>query len=162
MTKGKEIVVCRDESQRRSRCPCLPIGANCTTICRCSNCGNNGNSPDKKSPNVTGHKRNRRNPQTYKRMRGADFLASKEFEVSNGPWTNLETIILYVVTEVIEDSGVPSTSLNIADLFNFGVSSEKMKEIGLAVTYKPFSSIAGKFSHLNDKHFLYESLMDSS
>lgn len=96
-------------------------------------------------------------------MRGADYLANKGFVVSNGPWTNLESIILFVVIEVIEGSGngVALNSLNVAELYNFVVSSEKVKEIGLAVTYKPFSSIVGKLSWLNEKHSLHESLMDS-
>ena len=151
-----------DNVARKSRCPCLRIGTKCTSSCRCSNCGNNKECPDIRSSNATIIKRKRRNPETYKRMRGADYLASRGFVVSNGPWTNLESIILFVVTEVINGSGVVLNSLNIAELYNFVVSSEKVKEIGLAVTYKPFSSIVGKLSQLNEKHSVHESLMNSN
>lgn len=157
------FVTCKDNVERKSRCPCLRLGTKCTSSCRCSNCGNNKDCPDKRSSNVTSITRKRSNPEKYKRMRGADYLANKGFVVSNGPWTNLESIILFVVIEVIEGSGngVALNSLNVAELYNFVVSSEKVKEIGLAVTYKPFSSIVGKLSWLNEKHSLHESLMDS-
>ena len=94
-------------------------------------------------------------------MRGADYLAKEGFVVSNGPWTNLECIVLLAVTEVINYSGVAVNSQNVAELYNFVVSSAKVKEIGLAVTYKPLSSIVGKLSQLNEKHSLHKSLMDS-
>ena len=115
----------------------------------------------KESSNFTSTKRKRTNPQTYKRMRGADYLAKEGFVISNGPWTNLECIVLFAVTEVINYSGVAVNSQNVAELYNFVVSSAKVKEIGLAVTYKPFSSIVGKLSQLNEKHSLHKSLMDS-
>ena len=107
MEKGKTaFVTCKDNDKRKSRCPCLRIGLKCNSSCRCYNCGNNKDCPIKRSSKVTSTKRKRRNPETYKRMRGADYLVEKGFVVSNGPWTNLESIILFVVTEVIEDSGV--------------------------------------------------------
>lgn len=105
--------------------------------------------------------RKRTNPQTYKRMRGVDYLAKEGFVLSNGPWTNLECIVLFVVTEVINYSGVAMNSQNVAELYNYVVSSEKVKDFGLAVTYKPFSSIVGKLSQLNEKHSFYKSMMDS-
>ena len=162
MKKGNSVVVCKDQVERKSRCPCLRIGKKCTSSCRCSNCGNKEGCPQKRlSSNSTDTKRKRTNPQTYKRMRGADYLAKEGFVVSNGPWTNLECIVLFVVTEVIKYSGVPLNSQNVAELYNFAVSSEKVKDFGLAVTYKPFSSIVGKLSQLNEKHSLHKSMMDS-
>ena len=80
------------------------------------------------------------NPQTYKRMRGADYLAKQGFTVSSGPWTKLESIFLSVVIEVIYGSGVVLNSKNIAELYNFVVSSDKVKEIGIAITCKSLSS----------------------
>ena len=92
-------------------------------------------------------------------MRGADYLAKEGFVVSNGPWTNLECIVLFVVTEVIKYCGVPLNSQNVTELYNFVVSSEKVKDFGLAVTYKP--CIVGKLSQLNEKRSLHKSMMDS-
>ena len=158
----KSVVVCKDQVGRKSRCPCLRIGKKCISTCRCSNCGNKEGCPQKRlSSNFTSNKRKRTNPQTYKRMRGADYLAKEGFVVSNGPWTNLECIVLFVVTEVINYSGVAMNSQNVAALYNFVVSSEKVKDFGLAVTYKPFSSIVGKLAQLNEKHSLHKSMMDS-
>ena len=157
------MVVCKDQVERKSRCPCLRIGKKCTSSCRCSNCGNQkeGCPQNRLSSNLTSTRRKRTNPQTYKRMRGADYLAKEGFVLSNGPWTNLECIVLFVVTEVINYSGVAKNSQNVAELYNFVVSSEKVKNFGLAVTYKPFSSIVEKLSQLNEKHSLHKSMMDS-
>ena len=155
------VVVCKDQVERKSMCPCLRIDKKCTSSCRCSNCGNKDDCPYKRSSNFTSTKRKRTNPQTYKRMRGADYLAKEGFVISNGPWTNLECIVLFAVTEVINYSGVAVNPQNVAELYNFVVSSAKVKEIGLAETYKPFSSIVGKLSQLNENHSLHKSLMDS-
>lgn len=151
MKKGNSVVVCKDQVERKSRCPCLRIGKKCTSSCQCSNCGNKDDCPYKRSSNFT----------STKRMRGADYLTKEGFVISNSPWTNLECIVLFAITEVIDYSDVAVNSQNVAELYNFVVSSAKVKEIGLAVTYKPFSSIVGKLSQLNEKHSLHKSLMDS-
>ena len=80
-------------------------------------------------------------------MRGADYLAKQGFTVSSGPWTKLQSIFLSVVTEVIDGSHVVLNSKNIAELYHFVVSSDKVKEIGMATMYKSLSSIIGKLSH---------------
>ena len=144
------------------RCPCLRVGVKCDSVCRCTNSGNGKDCPDKRCSNTTPTKRKRKNPQTYKRMRGADYLAKQGFTVSSGPWTKLESIFFSVVIEVIDGSGVVLNSKNIAGLYNFVVSSDKVKEIGMAVTYKSLSSIVGKLSHLKEKHFLHEALMNTT
>ena len=95
-------------------------------------------------------------------MRGADYLAKQGFTASSGPWTKLESIFLSVVIEVIDSSGVVLNSKNIAELYNFAVSSDKVKVIGMAITYKSLSRIAGKLSHLKDKHSLHESIMNTT
>ena len=70
----------------------------------------------------------------------------------------IECIVLFVVTEVINYSGVAMNSQNVTELYNFIVFSEKVKKFGLAVTYKPFSStVACKgyldFFHRHTKNF---------
>ena len=161
MRKGDSArVTCRHSVERKSRCPCLRIGLKRTSTCRCSNCGNNKDFLNGRIGNVTGIKRKRNNPDTCKRLKGTDYLTKKGVAVSSGPWTDLESIILHVITEVIDDSGVALNFRNIAELYNFVVSSEKVKELGFLFSYKPFSSIVGKLSLLKEKHSLYESLMN--
>ena len=48
-------------------------------------------------------------------MRGADYLAKQGFTVASGPWTKLESIVLSVVIEVVDGSGVVLNSKNIAE-----------------------------------------------
>ena len=161
MRKGDSArATCEDSVERKSICLCLCIGSKCTSTCRCSNCGNNKDCPNGRIGNVTEIKRKRNNPDTYKRLKGTDYLTKKGVAVSSGPWIDLESIILHVVTEVIDDSGVALNSHNIAELYNFVVSSEKVKELGFPFSYKLFSSIVGKLSLLKEKHSLYESLMN--
>ena len=94
-------------------------------------------------------------------MRGADYLAKQGFTVSSGPLTKLESIF-HSVIEVIDGSGVVLNSKNIAELYKFVVSSDKVKEIGMAITYKSLSSIVGKLFHLKEKHSVHESLMNTT
>ena len=74
----------------------------------------------------------------------------------------LESIFLSVVIEVIDGSDVVLNSKNIAELYNFVVSSDKVKEIGMAVRYQSLSSIIGQLSHLKEKHSLHKSLMNTT
>ena len=158
---GKRVA-CKDYVDWKSRCPCLRIGVKFDSVCRCTNCGNGTDCPEKRCSNTTPSKRKRTNPQRYKRIRGTDYLAKQGFTVSSGPWTKLESIFLSVVIEVIDGSGVVLNSENIAEWYNFVVSSDKVKEIGMAITYKSLSSIIGKLSHLKEKHSLHESLMNTT
>ena len=50
----------------------------------------------------------------------------------------------------------------MAKLYNFVVSSDKVKENGMAITYKSLSCIVRKLSHLKDKHSLHHSLMNTT
>ena len=68
--------------ERKSRCSWLRVGVKCDSVCRCTKCGNGKDCPNKRCSNTTPSKRKRTNPQTYKRMRGADYLAKQGFTVS--------------------------------------------------------------------------------
>lgn len=115
MKKGNSVVVSKDQVERKSRCPCLRIGKKCTSSCRCSNCGNNEDCPDKRSSNFTSTKRKRTNVQTYKHIRGADYLAKEGFVLSNGLWTNLKCI--NSPKEIIDNYfALDSKEKNIRDL----------------------------------------------
>ena len=57
-------VSCQDHVKRKSRCPCLRVGVKCDSVCRCTNCGNGKDCPDKCCSNTTPTKRKRTNPQT--------------------------------------------------------------------------------------------------
>ena len=57
--------------------------------------------------NRSGTKRKRTTPEIYKRCKGIQFLAKEGFEISVGPWTEMETLILSVTEELIKDIGLP-------------------------------------------------------
>ena len=57
-------VSCKDQVERKSRCPCLCVGVKCDNVCRSTNCGNGKDCPDKCCSSTTPTKRKRTNPQT--------------------------------------------------------------------------------------------------
>ena len=155
-------VSCKDGTLRKSKCPCLRKNTYCSSCCKCFNCGNTrGSCKPTCMTSPSGKKRKRCNPEPYKRTRGTEYLAERGFDITTGPWTELESTVLYVVIEVIKSTSVPLNSKSISELYNFVASSQTMSEMALPVAYKSFAKIRGKLSFLNSKHSVFESLMDS-
>ena len=155
MTKKGDAtyVSCQDGTLRKSKCPCLHKNTYCSSSCKCFNCGNTrGGCNPTCTTSPSGKKRKRCNPEPYKRTRGTDYLADRGFDIASGPWTELESTILYVVIEVIKSTGIPLTSKSISELYNFVASSKTISEMALPVAYKSFAKIVGKISFLNSKH----------
>ncbi|EDO28899.1 predicted protein [Nematostella vectensis] len=115
--KGSSCV----DAARKSRCPCLGKNAYCSV-----GCGN----------------RSRIKPEEYKRKKGAEFLAEKGFEIKSGPWTQLESVVLLLVLELLESSK-PLNPNSIADLYNFIASSKVTRELALPIGFKSFSQVTG-------------------
>ena len=77
--------------------------------------------------------------------------------------TTVPSVILYIVTEVINDSGVALNSQNIEEVYNLVVCSEKVNKgdrFGCHVTYSTNRPQVGKLCLLNEKHSLNEYPMD--
>ena len=162
MKKGDATYVsCKNGALRKSKCPCLRKNTYCCSSCKCFNCGNKS---DESNPTCTatssGKKRRRCNPEPYKRTRGANYLV-ESFDITSGPWTELESTILYVVIEVINSTSIHLSSQSISELYNFVASSQTINEMALPVAYKSFAKIVGKLSFVNSKHSVFQSLMDS-
>ena len=91
---------CRDcPANRKSKYPCLKLGVSCSSACQCLDCGNPHNQTIRKhatsacSPTLP-KKRKRSNIDPYKRKGGSNYLSSQGFDVSVGPWRDLETLLL--------------------------------------------------------------------
>ena len=171
MKKDRASISCLD-GLRKSKCPCLKNNTYCSLRCRCSSCGNvsSGTASSHKdvvserqadTVRTTPIKRKRTQQETYKRCRGVEYLAENGFEISPGPWTNTETLILSSIVEMIKSYELAVTSSNVMELYNFVALSDKVKDMALPIAYKSNKSIIGKLSQLNSRYSVFQSLMDS-
>ena len=165
-SKKREVahVSCVDNPSRKSKCPCLRQNWYCAMVCCCYNCGNQINPPN----NITNEsnneappviKRKRSHPEPYKRSKGTSYLASNEFELTSGPWTKLETVLLQIVLEVLHSTKVDASPLNIHALYDFVVCFPLVKEMALQCSQKCLKSICGKLKHENSKSEVFNSLI---
>ncbi|XP_028417638.1 uncharacterized protein LOC114542086 [Dendronephthya gigantea] len=138
--RGKKGVFCQDRSTRKSKCPCLKRNIYCSYRCDV--------------------KRKRSHPETYKRVKGVEYLANNGFEIFEGPWTKLESFILLIVLEVIKCAGLSLVPNNIIELYNFFALSKVVKEMNLPISYKSTKRILGKLKYINSKHSVFKTFMD--
>ncbi len=138
----KSPVSCKD-GIRKSKCPCLRNGKKCVS-CRCKNCGN-GNVNVESLP---GPKRKRIHEPTFKRTKGCDYLAQQGFEINCGPWTELETIVLLVISDILQESRLDPTVVNISFVYRHLLCSAILQNSGLLLGQKRNSQIAGKMCYI--------------
>ena len=168
--KSADFTACKNSEKRKSKCPCLRAKIFCTSSCKCLRCGNCDGSKSNTATNTNkdlespfGSKRKRCNPDPYKRSSSANYLAEHMhgFDISSGPWTQLETLLLYVVVDLIRSTSMELSATTVSALFNFITGSEKVKEMLLPVAYKPMKSIIGKLEYMRSKHNVFNSLLDT-
>ncbi|XP_046840723.1 uncharacterized protein LOC124434843 isoform X2 [Xenia sp. Carnegie-2017] len=159
------FISCKDKDTRKSKCPCLRDSVGCTNDCRCRNCGNIYNSPDFIPGGKRGceeelstfkgkAKRRRSNPQSYKRIKGAVFASNQDGEVSSGVWSELETIMLVVIQEILFLTELPSETSNIISLYQFIAVSEFVTEMKLPIVKKENVEIEAKLVEMIAKQQL--------
>ena len=164
--KNSSNIFCHDGLLRKSKCPCLKNNVYCSRRCKCSSCGNKcvdikGVDASQSQKNPTGIKRKRNPPEPYKRCKGVDYLAKEGFEISVGPWSKLETLTLSVAAELIKSTGLTVSPNSIMEIYNFVACSNKVKELALPIAYKSSKQVLGKLSHINSKHSIFQTLVDS-
>lgn len=161
-----DYVACKDKDERKSKCPCLRDNLGCTSDCRCRNCGNAFNTGDdvpgkRSAEEVTGKtKRRRNNPQSYKRLKGADFVSYQESEVPAETWSELENIMLLVIQEILFLTNLPVESANIVSLYQFIAASEFVSEMGLPLNAKEAPEIDGKLQDMITKQQLFLAVLN--
>ena len=126
----KSSVSCKD-GIRKSKCPCLRNGKRCVS-CKFKNCGN-GNV---NVTSLSGPKRRRIHEPTFKRTKGCDYLAQQGFEINCGPWTELETITLLVISDILQESRLESTAVNVSFIYRHLVPSAILKNSDLLLEQK--------------------------
>ena len=139
-------VSCKDTtSTRKSKCPCLRNGKKCLT-CKCKNCGNGKDDSANVEPQC--HKRKRNNEPMFKRTKGCDYLAQHGFDINCSSWTELETIVLIAILDILQESPLEPNVLNSSFLYRHLFSSSILQNSGLKITQKRNSQIAGKLLHM--------------
>lgn len=92
--------------------------------------------------------------QSYKRIKGAVFASNQDGELASGVWTELESIMLVVIQEILFLTDLPSEPANIVSLYQFIASSEYVSEIKLPVVKKEAVEIQGKMEEMVAKQQL--------
>jgi hypothetical protein len=64
------------------------------------------------------------------------FASNQDGELSSGIWTELETIMLVVIQEILFLTDLPSEPANITSLYQFIAASEFVTEIKLPIVKK--------------------------
>ena len=92
--------------------------------------------------------------QSYKRIKGAVFASNQDGELSSGIWTELETIMLVVIQEILFLTDLPSEPANITSLYQFIAASEYVTEIKLPIVKKEAIEVEAKLQEMVAKQQL--------
>lgn len=143
------FTACKD-GERKSKCPCLHAGQECSSLCRCVHCGNGNDSTIKTTPDSRSKlKRKRNNPSPYKKRRSSEYLKTMNKQPLPGPWTTYETCLLYCTITMISATVVPLSAENIRLLYN--CAAEKGIKGGYLIRTKTLSQVSGKLRCLEEK-----------
>ena len=99
------------------------------------------------------HKRKRNYEPIFKRKKGCDYLAQQGFDINCATWTDIETIFLITISEILQESPLDNNTVNCSFLYN---PASIFKNSGLTIGQKRNSQIAGKIMYMKrkqDVHF---------
>ena len=82
------------------------------------------------------------------------FAANQDGELSSGIWTELETIMLVVIQEILFLTDLPSEPANITSLYQFIAASEFVTEIKLPIVKKEGIEVQAKLEEMVAKQQL--------
>ena len=157
--KDAEVKACFDNAhKRKSKCKCLRNNTLCSSkLCRCVNCGN-GKQEETTEHNTTSLKRSRGNPSPFKRTKGEKYLQREGVKPITGPWTDNETLLLLVITDLLEATQISVTPGNVRNIYSHVVSSDEVKQLGLQLSQKSEAQVTGKITHVRSKQDVHRNL----
>jgi hypothetical protein len=94
------------------------------------------------------NKRKRNNEPHFHRSKGCEYLAEQGFNINSGTWTDLETIVLITISEILEESPLQNSAVNSSILYRNLASSLALQNSGLPIGQKTSSQISGKIMHM--------------
>ena len=77
-------------------------------------------------------------------------MIQESAEVKEGPWRQLETLVLIACREVLESRSLPITSVNCAMLYRFVAGSQNVNEMQLPISTKSSARVAAKVADLRN------------
>ena len=129
--------------QERARGP-----RRCTSNCFCYNCENSYGKIQKNSKPITPPKRRQREHRSnFKRQKGKEYLQNMGYNTIEGPWTDIERVVLQTVESFISVTSVPPTEENICTLYNYVIETTHAKLNQVCARVKTLSQIKGKLSY---------------
>lgn len=105
------------------------------------------------------NKRKRNQGSTFQRKKGCDYLVQQGFDINSGPWTDLETIFLITILEILEESPLDNNVVNNTILYRNLASSSILQNSGLAIRQKTSNQIAGKIMHMKKKQGVHTEMI---
>ena len=92
-------------------------------------------------------------------MKGTEFVSTQEIEVTTEVWSELETIMLVVIQEILFLTNLPMETVNIAPLYQFIAASGYVTEMGLPLANKDPTEIDAKLLEMQTKQQLFLSIL---
>ena len=72
-----------------------------------------------------------------------------------GTWTDLETVVLITISEILEESLLDNNAANSSIIYRDLASSSILQNSGLPIGQKTNSQISGKITHMKKKQDVY-------
>ena len=119
----------------------------CSITCKCKNCGNitEASRNEVQSDAISEKKRKRENSNAYKRTKGSSYLGKDGFDISIGPWNELETMTLIVIQDVLQCSNLLVDVSNVTRLYQYLASSDSGLEMKLEIGEKEAQKLLQNF-----------------
>ena len=144
------------EKGRRTRCKCFKNKNRCGTQCKCKNCSN---PHGKRSADATSDspKKITRSPRkkSFKQSRTSTFLAESGSILNKGHWSELETIVLIILSNTLRKTGLPLTDRyyhSFYELLFVHISDQGWNE-KFPIRRKSIKEISFKLIHLDQHYF---------
>ncbi len=101
------------------------------------------------------NKRKRNNEPHFHRRKGCEYLAEQGFNINSGTWTDLETVVLITISEILEENLLDNNAANSSIIYCNLASSSILQNSGLPIGRKTSSQISGKIMHMKKKQDVY-------
>ena len=147
------------DQKRKSKCQCLRSKTGCGETCRCKNCSNphGARQAAKSSSEKVKQKRRKRSHQQANQIKPNQQHKTSiqphetDGEPRHGRWSDLETLTLIVLCNLLKKSGVPLDLMHLNNFYglfrNFLCNKELILEFPIGV--KELQHISAKFHHMN-------------
>ena len=152
-TDDDDVIKCTNiKGRRRTRCPCFKSGLECNSDCKCRNCGNGKKQTD--TPKPDGGKRLPRK-KSYRQLRTSKYMAGTGSSLNQGHWTELETIVLIILSNTLRRTGLPLTDQSYHSFYEllFNHIHNQGLQDKLPIRKKSVKQVSFKLKHLDQRYF---------